>query len=149
MRPFLTKAPVKATMLEQRSSSTPEVSSPSVRTVLKDHPVHMVSEAHRVRSPNDWTSTPAETDDWDYELADGGHAACVPQVRFAEPLVTDVWEFEPWYHDEYIASDRYWKQGPMSLSLDRSTSEDDDLEVLWQDAHEELEKLKASWALED
>lgn len=104
------------------------------------------SSAHAERSPRDWSSSPAEIDEWDYELPNGGHPPRAVKVRFADPLVTEIQEFERWYCEEYVYGDRYWAKGFPRCSTDESTSQDDDADITWQVAHEKLAELEAEWA---
>lgn len=104
---------------------------------------------HERRSARDWSSTPAEIDEWIYELPNGGHPTRTTKVKFADPLVTEVHEFIPWYCEEYVYSDRYWSKGFPYPSLDKSTPEEDDTDIAWQEAHARLTELEAEWAREE
>ena len=91
-----------------------------------------------VREPCKWSVTPAETIDLDPDdeepTDDEKEKNKQPKgkktVRFVGPVVvTQVRYFEPWWCNEYRDSDRYWSTGPHRLSVDPSTSADDDWEV--------------------
>ena len=98
-----------------------------------------------LREASSWALTPAETDCDDDAPKDGKNKKRKmnsdydePQdkkhkkrktVRFVAPVVTQVQYFEPWWCDEYRDSDRYWSTGLSRLSVDLSTSADDDREI--------------------
>ncbi len=77
----------------------------------------------------------------------GYHRQRSTKVRFDKLVVTEVREFEMWYEEEYILSDKYWSKGPVRMSEDESSELDDDIEAEWCDAIEKWEKSK--WAKED
>jgi hypothetical protein len=104
-------------------------------------------EDHDFIYPDEWRDTPAEAD-WDYSVPNGGyHRQRSTKVRFVERVVSEVREFEMWYEEEYILSDKYWSKGPVRMSEDESSKFDDDIEAEWCDAMEKWEKSK--WAKED
>ena len=91
--------------------------------------------------PRAWQCTPTEEPCWDYTLPNGGHPIRENRVKFAEDPVSEVRESEKWYREEYVESDRYWDRGPVKLTRDGATEEDDEREMVWLEAMEKLEEL--------
>jgi len=96
---------------------------------------------HLRLSPQQWRCSAAEEKEWDYTLPNGGHPERVSKVSFAPDLVTEVRVFERWYQDEYEFSDKYWAKGPVRVTEDFSSVEDDDFEIEFLDATETAKEL--------
>lgn len=98
---------------------------------------------HLAVRPKEWATTPAEIAEWDYNLPDGGHKKRKTKVRFAEPVVTKVTEFQKWFTAEYEFSDRYWSKGPVRMSEDMSTEGEDEMEIRWLEEKEKMDERKS------
>ncbi len=48
---------------------------------------------------------------------------------FPDDPVTEVRVFERWYQDEYVFGDKYWAKGPVRVTEDWSSVEDDEEEM--------------------
>lgn len=84
---------------------------------------------HLRLQPHQWRSSPAEEKGRDPGVPNGGHATRRAKVMFLDDPVTEVRVFERWYQDEYVFGDKYWAKGPVRVTEDWSSVEDDEEEM--------------------
>ena len=101
-------------------------------------------QRHTPTFAHEWKDTPAEAP-WDYKLPNGGNQKRKKKVAFNEKYLNEVYEVDRWFESEYINSNKYWSSGPPGLSTDKSTTEEDDADIVCQ----ELEEIFIGFSLVD
>lgn len=117
-------------------SRTPDPRSRLYHDPTPDRPCDC-GRSHKVPNPKEWQSSLAEVAKWDYNLPNGGYPIRKSMVSFADPIVTEVREFERWYVDCYGC---FSKRGMTGATVD-----DDEREIRMLDAQiRGLELVKVS-----